>query len=138
MTNQQPPRRQLILLLNYLITSYLLDACIYELKDTSVFRQKLKKSLNDVWREIQPVIDRDLKLLDGTDDAAMWNMMEGMRDLMAELADMRPENLVGLMHLVRQYKGDPEAFLSKNDIVILEPQELVACNERGEEVARCA
>jgi hypothetical protein len=65
---QPQPNRQLIILLNYLITSYLLDACMWELRDTTVYRQSLKQKLNAVWAELQPIIDRDLKLLDDTDN----------------------------------------------------------------------
>lgn len=123
-TEPKSPEPLLITLLNYLITSYLLDACMWELKDTSVYRHKLKQALNAVWKELQPVIDRQLTLLDGTDDEAMWSMMEGMKDLTHELATIRPEQLVALMHILRKFKADPEGVMEMMEVKIIEPQDI--------------
>jgi hypothetical protein len=123
-TEPKKPEPLLITLLNYLITSYLLDACMWELKDTTVYRHKLKQALNAVWKELQPVIDRQLTLLDGTDDEAMWSMMEGMKDLTHELATVRPEQLVALMHILRKFKADPEGVMDLMEVKIIEPQEI--------------
>jgi hypothetical protein len=123
-TEPKSPEPLLITLLNYLITSYLLDACMWELKDTTVYRHKLKQALNTVWKELQPVIDRQLTLLDGTDDEAMWSMMEGMKDLTHELATIRPEQLVALMHILRKFKADPEGVMEMMEVKIIEPQDI--------------
>jgi hypothetical protein len=125
-TEPKSPEPLLITLLNYLITSYLLDACMWELKDTTVYRHKLKQALNTVWKELQPVIDRQLTLLDGTDDAAMYGLMEGMRDLTHELATVRPEQLVALMHIIRKFKENPESVMEQMEVKIIEPQEIEA------------
>jgi hypothetical protein len=131
---QPQPNRQLIILLNYLITSYLLDACMWELRDTTVYRQSLKQKLNAVWAELQPIIDRDLKLLDDTDNEAMWGLMEGMRDLTRELAEVRPEQLVALMHIIRKFKESPDEVMERMEVVIVEPQNIVL-HETGKEAA---
>jgi hypothetical protein len=125
------PKRQLIILLNYLLTASLLEACLWELRDTSVYRHALKQKLRAVDKEIKPIIERDLILLDDTDPEAMAGLLEGLQDLMQTLCAVRPENLVALMHLVRKLNEDPEGFLRHNQIVITEPQEIVVQETGG-------
>ena len=125
----------LITLLNYLLTANLLDACHWQLSKTSVYKQSLKNKLAAVQREIEPVISRELKLLEGTDDQAMFCMLEGMDALMVELASVRPEQLVALMHIVRKLKEDPDEVLRRLEVEIVEEQELEVSFVGEKEVA---
>jgi hypothetical protein len=64
----------------------------------------------------------------------MWGLMEGMRDLTRELAEVRPEQLVALMHIIRKFKESPDEVMERMEVVIVEPQNIVL-HETGKEAA---
>jgi hypothetical protein len=133
-STEPTPKRQLIILLNYLLTASLLEACLWELRDTTVYRHSLKAKLNSVRQELTGIVERDLRLLDDTDPEAMFGLMEGMEDLMKVLCAVRPENLVGLMHIVRRFNEMPEWTMNMLGVKVLEPEEIVVVDETGKEV----
>src|SRR5437868_1006458 len=91
-------------ILNMLLTAWLMLESIDQLRNTTYNAHQLKLRLNMLETELKKKLDRDLNLLWGTDDEAMYNLQDGIRALIKEFATMRPEYLAGYAELTKRYK----------------------------------
>lgn len=111
-----------IALLNLLLASWLSLECIDELRNTNAYRHLLKQRINALEPELKKIIDQDLNLLWGTDDNAMYGLMEGIKTFLCELATVRPEQIVGLGELLKKFKMMPDWTLNMLGVKIIESE----------------
>lgn len=87
-------------LMNMLIAcSFILD-CMDNLRGTSAYKQTFKNKLRQVEPELEKIIDTDLNLLWGADDAALYKLQDGFAKFIAQFqldrfADKTPEQIAG-------------------------------------------
>lgn len=117
--NPQEIEKKQMALLNLLITGWLMLGQLDELKNTNAYRHKIKQLVVKLVPELENLIDTDLALLWGTDDPAMYNLMENMKLFLHGMAAMRTEHIAGLGELLDQWKRMPEMVLHRNGIQIV-------------------
>jgi hypothetical protein len=126
MTTTETIDAKLIALLNLLLGSWFLLECNDELIETNVYRHGLKQKLKQLEPELKKIIDKDLNLLWGVDDEAMYGLQEGIKTLFTELSTVRPEQLVGLGELIKRFKQMPDWCMNMLGIQIKESQKIAA------------
>lgn len=112
--------KQLHSLLNLLICSWFMQECIDNLKGTTYDTHTLKMRLRQLEPELQKKIDKDLNLLWGTDDSALYDLQDGFRKFIGEFSTMRLENIVGFGELLERFKAMPDWVLHSLGVKIKE------------------
>jgi hypothetical protein len=115
-------------LLNSLNCASLMMACNDYLRTTTAYRHDLKRVLNLTEPVLTKMIDDDLGQLWGVDDAAMYNLQDGLQNFIEQMdirkfATLRPEQLAGVGELLRKFHENPEQVLEQNEILIVESLE---------------
>lgn len=113
---------QLYACLNLLVGSWFLLECIDNLRGTGYDTQQLKARLNQLEPELRKKIDRDLNLLWGVDDQAMYNLQENFRQFVSGFATKRLEHVAGFGELLAQFHMMPELTLHRLGIKIVDSE----------------
>lgn len=105
--------------LNALMTMFCLIQELDALRATDAYKQKIKNLSIALVKELEKEVDKDLGLLWGTDDPAMYNLLENKKLMLRKMATMRTEYVAGLGQLFEQWERHPELVLHRNGIPIV-------------------
>jgi hypothetical protein len=105
--------------LNLLLVGCELLELIDKVKGTILYRQSLKQKINLVLPELEKHCDH-LSLVLGIYDETMFTLME-KKQLIVELATLRPEYKLGFCEIVKMFKQAPELTMHRLGIKIENP-----------------
>lgn len=89
------------------------------LSKTNVYRQGLKQAANRFANELEKVIKRDMDLVFGVDDKALFKQLDYHKELIAEIASLKCEDNGVIAKMIQQYKEMPEEVLSALNIKLV-------------------
>jgi hypothetical protein len=108
---KQITEEESISVLNSLLVGAELLELIDKVKGTILYRQSLKQKINLLLPELEKHCDH-LSLVLGIDDQTMFTLME-KKELMVELATLRPEYKLGFCEIVKMFKQAPQLTLHR-------------------------
>jgi hypothetical protein len=111
-----------ISVLNSLLVGSEFLELIDKVKGTILYKQSLKQKVNSLLPELETHCN-NLSLVLGIDDRTMFTLME-KKELMIELATLRPEYKLGFCEIIKMFKSAPELTLHRLGIIFENPENL--------------
>jgi len=115
--NQQLTEQESVNCLNALLVGYEFLEILDNVKNTILYKHKMKTIINSLMPELEKHCN-NLELLFGVDDATMFNLISDKQKMMKETALLRPEYKIGFFTLLNDYINAPELVLHRNGIKI--------------------
>jgi uncharacterized protein YxjI len=100
-----------ISVLNSLLVGAEFLELIDKVKGTILYKQSLKQKVNSLLPELE-IHCNNLSIILGIDDKTMFTLMD-KKELMVELATLRPEYKLGFCEIVKMFKQMPEITLNR-------------------------
>lgn len=123
---QKNPNREMIAQrhklawLNMMLLSEVFLEMTDVLKNTPICKQTLKARLNMLLPEIEKVCGKDLAKIWGIDDETLYHLMNESDKLIKRLSIAQPTIWNMLNELLDMYEADPDGFIERNEIKIVE------------------
>ena len=119
MIEKQITEEDSINVLNSLLVGCELLELIDKVKGTVLYKQSLKQKINLLLPELEKHCD-NLSFVLGIDDEVMFTLME-KKQLIIELATLRPEYKLAFCEIVKMFKNAPELTMHRLGIKIENP-----------------
>lgn len=105
--------------LQTLLTLALLQELMDQLAGTSIYNHSLKQAAKRLQSELDKIINRDMSMIWGVDDEAMYKHIEYLKNLITEISTINADDngIVALM--LNSYKKQKEAVIEALNIKLI-------------------
>jgi hypothetical protein len=110
--------KELIIYTNTIIGSELLVNYLEELKETPIYRQRLKNISNSLIEELEQLLIREFPKIYNLDEEFIVNLMREYKDLLENITVCGGNDLIVIGQLIKEYKLDRDKFLNKFKITL--------------------
>lgn len=110
--------KQLFTYTNTIICAELLTNYLDELKDTPLYRQRLKNISNSFVGELELLLSKELPRIYNVDEMFVVNLMREYKDLVENLTSLGGDDLIIIGQMIKEYKQDRDKFLNKFEITL--------------------
>lgn len=113
--------------LTTLLSAELVIEAIEGLQDQpNLYRHKIKQFGQPFQRELMDMTSKHVQLIWGKDDAAMYALIDYQKQVIQQVARMRPEDIGVVKELIDIYNEDPEGLRTKLGIAIVDSDQIPA------------
>lgn len=106
-----------IMILNLILQMWSVLDSIDILSNSNLYRHRLKQTANFFTSELQQFLDA-LNIYD-IDNEAFYKLMEEKKELILNVAKLRPENQAVINHIINKYHDNPEKVMQLLEIEIV-------------------
>lgn len=103
---------------NTIICAELLSNYLEELKDTPLYRQRLKNISNGLVIELESLLKKELPKIYSVEEQFVVNLMREYKDLVESITSSGGDDLIVISQLIKEYKLDRDKFLNKFEITL--------------------
>lgn len=109
-------------LLNSALSGFQFMESLDKIKNTTLYKHDFKNRVNSVIKDLEKHCNLLFNGLDGNENEALFTLMESKKEIVSELACMRPEVAAAAIEMVKRLKAEPEVFLAHNQVFFNKPE----------------
>jgi hypothetical protein len=107
-----------LILLNSFLAGFEFLSTLDRIKSLDLYKDKLRSRTRTLVSMLEAPLNKGFNEITGVEDEAMYQIMEGKKQLLKFLAGYAPEYAVGFLDLLQQFQAAPELVLHRNGIKI--------------------
>ncbi len=117
------------IVLTTLLSALLTMEGMEQLQDTDAFRQRIKQTGNNFYKELEKYTSQIAPLVWGVDDKAFYLVMDYQKTVLQKLITMKPEDIGVVMAMIEKYEQHPRKTLTRLEIKLTDNSSLASENK---------
>lgn len=111
-------QKELFTYTNTVILCELMEDYLTQLKDTPVYRNRIKLNCKELSADIEKVLVIELPKLYAVDEVFTVNLMNEMKDLIHNIAELGGDDIIAISQLIKAFKQDKDKFLDNFQLTL--------------------